>query len=293
MNTKLINARKEIIEIDEKIKELQGKRKYLEDLIHLYFDSEKYNTNETEKFILNYFWSNAYKNYKDGGFITNDDFIIKNRFNYEIKKLDQIIENNCKNKKRALDIACGNGRYTREFSRSFNEVIGIDLSKDIIDENNKNNKNNKIQYINENFITMGKNNLGIFDFIFVGGLCTYTSDIIDLEEMFKSLINMLNKDGILILREGTKKIGENFHKSINYVSYHRNVNFYKEGFFKDYFYKEYQNYGYSLYHLNKFFTVHNDFREKIEENPFLIEKIVKNYVDDEMKSNHFFLYYKK
>jgi 2-polyprenyl-3-methyl-5-hydroxy-6-metoxy-1,4-benzoquinol methylase len=156
LNKKLIKLKKRLTKIERKKVLLDEEYRYLQDKLHLYFDSNIYDTTLTEKFIISDFWANAYKNYKDGGYITDDTYISKVRFKYEINKLKNLLKNNLHNTKRALDIGCGNGRYTKKFAKNFDEVIGIDLSKNQIDENNIKNKNHNINYIYENFITIDK-----------------------------------------------------------------------------------------------------------------------------------------
>jgi len=290
LNKELIAAKDKIEKINKKIKKLQKKEKYLSDKIHTYFDSETIDTQDTEEYILNYFWKDAYSKYIDGGFITNDPFVVEHRFAYEIKKLDKIIKKNCINRTRALDIACGNGRYTREFATHFNEVVGIDLSQERIQQNSKENNNQAISYIAENFVTVPKEKLGTFDFIYVGGLFTYLNKEIDI--IYSALLKLLKKDGILILREGVLKFGEGHQKSKNYIAYYKNVNFYTEGIFKKKFYKKYRNYGYNVTHLHKYFNVKKEKIITITKNPLKIEKIVKNHIDNNTRQNYFYLYKK-
>jgi len=288
LNKKLIKAKQRLIYLDSIQKTTSKEYKYLQDKIHLYFDS-KYDTTEAEQFIISTFWAKAYDTYVDGGYITNDKYVSKVRFDYEIKKINKIFKKHLKHNTRALDIGCGNGRYTKKFAKKFDEVIGIDLSQKRVDENNQQNKNVNITYLNENFITMSKDTLGKFDFVFVGDIFMYTSDK-DVEKVFKSLLKLLKKDGILIVRESTLIYGDSYWKSKGYVAYYRNIEFYKEGIFKDYFKKVYRNYGYSLYYFDKYFNTYPKQKNKIEKKPMLLEKLVKKYIDKHKKSSHFFIY---
>lgn len=290
LNQELIDARKRLYDIEEEKKKLEEEYSFLQDKIHYYFDSS-IDTSDTEKFIINDFWSNAYKKYKDGGYITNDEYISKVRFDYEIQLLNKIIEEECRNKKIALDIGCGNGRYTREFSNKFELIVGLDLSTKQIDENKKENNNPKIEYINDDFMTMDNSNLQKFDFIFVGDIFMYTNEK-SVNKVFNNLIKLLNDNGILIVRESTRIIGFEDYKSKNYVAYYRNYNYYKSGIFKDSFKKSYRNSGYNLYHLDKYFSVFKEQKRIIENNPLLLDKIVEESVDKFMKSSHFYLYSK-
>ncbi|WP_419767657.1 class I SAM-dependent methyltransferase [Arcobacter sp.] len=290
LNEELIDARKRLYAIEEEKKKLEEEYSFLQDKIHYYFDSS-IDTSDTEKFIINDFWSNAYKKYKDGGYITNDEYISKVRFDYETQLLNKIIEEECKNKKIALDIGCGNGRYTREFSNKFELIVGLDLSTKQIDENKKENNNHKIEYINDDFMTMDNSTLQKFDFIFVGDIFMYTNEK-SVDKVFNNLLKLLNNNGILIVRESTRIIGFEDYKSKNYVAYYRNREFYKEGIFSQYFKKCYRNYAYNLYHLTKYFNLFENQKEIIETNPFMLEEVVENSVDRFLKSSHFYLYRK-
>lgn len=200
-------------------------------------------------------------------------------------KLDKF----CKNSKRALDIGCGNGRYTKKFAKRFDEVVGIDLSKKQIKQNQKDNKQKNIQYLNEDFIESNNSELGKFDFIFVGDIFMYTNDK-DIEKVFSSLLKLLDKDGLLIVRESVLNIGYEYYKSKNYVAYYRNKEFYINGIFKNQFFKSYQNCGYNLYDLEKYFSVFKEKREQIIKETVLLDKIVKTYISKYLKTSNFFIY---
>jgi len=290
INKEIISAKKRVVKIQKKKEKLKIKKQKLQDKIHLYFDS-KYDTTDAQKYIISTFWAKAYENYIDGGYITNDPYIAEVRFKYESKKLDKILKKYINNNKRALDIGCGNGRYTQKFAANFDEVVGIDLSQKRIDDNNTQNKYNNITYLNENFITMPKDTLGKFDFVFVGDIFMYTSDN-DVEKVFKSLLKLLKPNGMLIVRESTLIYGDSYWKSKGYVAYYRNVNFYQKGIFKNYIKKVYRNYGYSLYYFDKYFNIHKKQKNKIAKKPMLLEKLVEKYIDRHKKSSHFFVYKK-
>lgn len=289
LNKELISIKNQLNILSLKKETTSDKYNKLQNKLHLYLDSSKYKTIDTEKYIISDFWSNAYKNYSDGGYITNDMYLAETRFTYETLKLEKILKKNCKNSIRALDIGCGNGRYSKHFSKLFDEVIGIDLSKQRIEKNTKKNTKKNISYLNENFITMKKDTLGKFDFVFVGDIFMYTCDK-NIKDVYSYLLKLLNKDGVLIVRESTLKYGKQDWKSKNYVAYYRNQKFYKTGIFKDNFQKMYKNYGYSLYYLDKYFTTYKDKKNDIRMNPVLLENVVENYVDKYQRSSFFYIY---
>lgn len=288
LNKELIEAKKRLAQLDKLNKSSTKQYIFLQDKLHLFLDG-KYDTIHTEKFIISSFWQDAYKKYKDGGYITNDKYISKVRFKYEKIVLNDKLNKFCKKSKKALDIGCGNGRYTKEFAKRFDEVVGIDLSKKQIKQNQIKNKKENIKYLNENFIDADSSKLSKFDFIFVGDIFMYTN-IKDVKKVFKSLLNLLNKDGLLIVRESSMDIGFEDYKSKNYVAYYRNKEFYKSGIFKDNFVKSYRNNGYNLYNLDKFFNVNKNKRDEVKNNPLLLDDIVKNYVSKYLKSSYFYIY---
>ncbi|MEA1955425.1 MAG: class I SAM-dependent methyltransferase [Campylobacterota bacterium] len=288
LNKKLIRIKKQLNKLDKSGKSSSMAYKYLQDELHLYLDSN-YDTKDVEKFIISSFWKDAYKNYKDGGYITNDAYISKVRFKYEKTILNEKLDKFCKNSKRALDIGCGNGRYTKEFTKKFDEVVGIDLSKNQIKENKIRNKKENIKYLNENFIDSKNNNLGTFDFIFVGDIFMYTNAK-DIEKVFTSLIKLLNKDGLLIVRESSMKVGFEDYKSKNYVAYYRNKKFYKSGVFNNNFLKSYRNHGYNLYDLGKYFSVFKNERDAIKKYPLMLDDIVSKFIQDTKRTSYFYLY---
>ncbi|MBN2782221.1 MAG: class I SAM-dependent methyltransferase [Campylobacterales bacterium] len=288
LNKKLINIKKRLTRLEKDDKSSSGVYQYLQDELHLYLDSE-YDTTDAEKFIIGSFWKKAYKKYKDGGYITNDEYISKVRFDYERIILEDKLDRFCKNSKRALDIGCGNGRYTKEFAKRFDAVVGIDLSKKQIKQNKKDNKQTNIIYLNEDFIESKNNTLGKFDFIFVGDIFMYTNDK-DVEKVFASLINLLDENGILIIRESSMDVGYENYKSKNYVAYYRNKEFYKKGIFKENFFKSYKNCGYNLYDLNKYFDVFKDEKIKIENNPMKLDKVVDKFIPKTTRTSYFYLY---
>lgn len=288
LNKELIEIKKKLIKLDKQNKNTTLKYKKLQDKLHLFLDST-YDTIPTEKFIISSFWQDAYQNYTDGGYITNDPYISEVRFKYEINKLNLILKKHLHTTNRALDIGCGNGRYTNELAKTFQEVVGLDLSKEQIKKNKSLNTDKNITYLNENFISCDTDKLAKFDFIFVGDIFMYTNDN-DIESVFHSLLTLLNKNGLLIVRESCFNIGYENYKSKNYVAYYRNKKYYKSGIFKDTFCKSYRNYGYNLYDLGKYFSVYPNDKNKIKDKIFSLEKIVKKYVNKYTKSSYFFSY---
>ncbi|ASM39128.1 MAG: class I SAM-dependent methyltransferase [Campylobacter sputorum] len=288
INQEIIAAKKRIDEIDELKKSLDSEYNALQDKIHLYFDSPTTDTTEAERFIINTFWQNAYKNYADGGYITNDTRMRELRFPYECELIKNIINEHCKSKKTALELGCGNGDTSKFLAQIFDEVTGVDFSNQRIEKNITENSLPNLKFKCQNAFEMDDK----FDFVFASDMFMYSPDI-DVKPMFKKLLNLLNMGGVLLSRDSTKIIGHEDYKSKNYVAYYRNYSFYEKGIFEPYFVKSYRDYGYNMYHLNKFFSIFGDEkRDEIKTNPMFLEDIVKNFIDPSLKTCHFFVYRK-
>lgn len=289
LNKELIEAKKRLDEIETIKVALDTEYKALQDKIHLYFDSPIVDTTEAEKFIINSFWQKAYEKYADGGYITNDTSMRELRFPYECKIIEKIINEYCKSRDNALELGCGNGDTTKFLAKFFKNSKGVDMSKKRVEQNIAQNSLKNVSFECKNAFEMTQK----FDFVFASDMLMYSPKC-DVEPMFKNLLNLVNEGGYLLIRESTKIIAEEDYKSKNYVAYYRNFSFYESGIFERNFVKTYRNYGYNLYHLNKYFSVFGDEkREQIKQNPLLLEDIVKEFVDPTLKTCHFFIYKKE
>ncbi len=291
LNKELINIKKQLDKFDlqGKTYENDAKYKFLQDKLHLYFDSTTHDTTDAEKYIMNIFWQNAYTKYKDGGYVTNDLTIREIRYPYELMLMKKMIKKHCKNFDSALELGCGNGKTCEFLSNKFKNVVGVDLSQSQIEKNQKNNSHKNIKYLCQNAFDVDEK----YDFVFASDMFTCTPDS-EMKAMFKKLTNLLKGGGVLLVRESSKISGkdENY-ASKNYVAYYRNHKTYTKGIFKPYFVKKYRNYGYSAYHLGKYFSVFGEKqKEKIKKNPKLFKKIVKNFVNPHLRTSHFYVYRK-
>lgn len=284
LNKELIAAKKRIVEIKELQEKLEKENIYLKNKIHLYFDSSKFDTSDTEEYIINYFWQNATYSSE---FYTS---VLKQ--NYTKMRLTQIIDKFVANKFRALDVGCGNGLYSEHLATIFKECIGLDLSQARIEKNIKNNKFKNLNYLSENFITCDTQKLGKFNFIFASDLGMYSHEKY-LEKTFKALLNLLTEDGILLTRESTSIKGNRSSKSYNYVAYYRNKKYYKKGIYKDHFIKSYRDCSYNIPQLNKYFSIYPNHKEDVENNPSLLNKIVEKFIDKDLGSSHYYVYSNK
>lgn len=94
---------------------------------------------------------------------------------------------------RVLDLGCGLGAWAKEFKVRGAEVIGVDLSTNVISEACKRNKDIKFVVANASECVFQKNS---FELVFCGYLLHHLGE----EDMFKSLLSMnkvLKPGGIL------------------------------------------------------------------------------------------------
>ncbi len=283
INKELIEAKKRLVEIsllENKLKKESGK---LKNKIHLYFDSTKIDTSDAEEYIINYFWQNAS--------YSSEFYTSKLKQNYTKMRLSQIVEKYSILQNRALDVGCGNGMYTEHLAGIFSKCIGLDLSQARIKKNIENNSFKNIEYLSENFITSNTDKLGKFDFIFAADIGMYSKEKYH-KSTFKALLNLLEDDGVLLTRESTTIKGNRAYKSHNYVAYYKNKAYYKNGIYKNNFVKSYRDCSYNIPHLNKYFSLFPQDKEKVDKNPFLLNKIVKKYIDSDISSSHYYVYKK-
>jgi len=184
--------------------------------------------------IVENFWRDAYSKLDDGGYISNDIEINNYRFLVEENTLKNFIKEYVPENQRgrALDIGCGNGRFTEVMAEYFDIVDGIDIASTIIKKNISKNKYKNINYYNNDLEQFAQKVFLTYDFIYVGGVLMYILDD-RIEDSYQLLDKLLHGNGKLILRESvmTKKRVDNVSDS--YIAYYRAKDFYvKEDFFK-------------------------------------------------------------
>ena len=97
-----------------------------------------------------------------------------------------------------LDIGCGTGAYSEVLSKHFDKVLGMDLSKDMIDYADINHKNERISYIHKDArcmedITCGA---GAGFAVSLAHVVGYQLDNGSLENYFKTACVNLKKGGV-------------------------------------------------------------------------------------------------
>ena len=157
----------------------------------------------------------------------NDDIIIVNSYNDEIV-LNKYIESRINpksthnqtirdmlfdlvgdyNGKTILDLGCGIGVFSKDFSGRAKKVVGIDISEKCIDYAKTHNNSDNIDYF-----TMDINNLNLikekFDIVFSDMVFNY---IEDYNKLLLNIYELLNDDGIVVFSQvhpiSTASLGE-------------------------------------------------------------------------------------
>ena len=178
---------------------------------------------------INSFWKQAYREVDDGGYISNDALLNHYRFLVEKRELIEFIEQySLKNsRKRALDIGCGNGKFTEIIADYFERVDAIDLSEEIIAKNIENGKRDNCFYYCECLEDFAKRVDTNYDFIYVGGVLMYIDDS-KIENNYRALDKLLSRDAILVLRESVMSSKRVDNISESYIAYYRQRDYYQK-----------------------------------------------------------------
>ena len=103
-----------------------------------------------------------------------------------------------KNNMRALEVACGTGRLSKEIYEHVNEYIGLDYSTDMLEIAKTKNRN--VQYIWGDMRNLEKEKLGMFDIIICGfNSLQHLKNDEDIDNFLKSCDNVLRNKGLLII----------------------------------------------------------------------------------------------
>ncbi len=179
--------------------------------------------------IVNSFWKNIYRDVADGGYISNDELLGQYRFLVEKKELIGFIERYILRERRcrALDIGCGNGRFTELMSNYFEQVDAIDISEDIIFKNIEKNRKSNCNYYNKSLEEFASKIDFDYDFIYIGGVLMYIEDD-KISDTYKALSHILKRSGTLILRESVMTRERVDNISERYIAFYRQYDDYSQ-----------------------------------------------------------------
>ena len=128
---------------------------------------------------------------------------------------------------RVLDVGCGAGAWTEIFAKRYKAVIGIDRSPLMVEAARE-----RVVHLPNVEISEGDGRTslpeGLFDMIFLGGLCMYLKNA-DVLTLLHSLKHRLSKEGSIILRESTVRQGVYVAQG-EYQAVYRSVSLYRRLF---------------------------------------------------------------
>ena len=166
------------------------------------------------------------------------DHIIYDDMNKAIQTEDITFYNKyLKNNMRALEVACGTGRLSKEIYEHVNEYIGLDYSTDMLEIAKTKNRN--VQYIWGDMRNLEKEKLGMFDIIICGfNSLQHLKNDEDIDNFLKSCDNVLRNKGLLII--------DIFNPDMRFL----NIKEIKE--YRYSFYSEYYKDNIDLYEIRKY-----------------------------------------
>ena len=142
-------------------------------------ENAKIDYNETKRFFEN----RAIKFSEDNPYSVtmyqdNNKTLVRNRNEYELKKLVPLLKLNKDSK--VLDVACGIGRWADAIEMDINVYYGLDFSKDLIRIAQKRNRKSNFYFYEEAADHVGKfvqeKDIGKFNVILIVGILMYLND---------------------------------------------------------------------------------------------------------------------
>lgn len=109
------------------------------------------------------------------------------------------LKSNLDNKKKILDLAAGIGTYTSEFQKQGFDVLGVELSKDMVDKGKK--LHGEINLIEGDMRNFGQANPGPYDLIYcIGNSIVHLDSKDEIKEMFKTIYDNLADGGRMVIQ---------------------------------------------------------------------------------------------
>lgn len=290
LNKRLISIKDRIDELERQSKKRSPEYKNLLAELQLYLNS-KYDTWETQKYIINNFWQNAYTRWVDGANLINDHLYAPTKFPFEKMAMESIIKKYVKNKEKALEVGCGKGAMSRVLASQFDFAEGNDLSINQIKENQEQNKISNLSFSSRNIFEIKDEK---FDFIYVSDCFTYMNDE-EVISFFNAIRELLkDENSILVVRDTVMQVGRWYQKNHWYCTRYRNYKWYmEENALKPYLLKDFRDYSHSVRYLDDYFTVFGEEkRQEIKDKPEILPQIVENWVNDEETCSWFYVYSK-
>ena len=166
-------------------------------------ENAKIDYNETKRFFEN----RAIKFSEDNPYSVtmyqdNNKTLVRNRNEYELKKLVPLLKLNKDSK--VLDVACGIGRWADAIEMDINVYYGLDFSKDLIRIAQKRNRKSNFYFYEEAADHVGKfvqeKDIGKFNVILIVGILMYLNDE-EVNLLLKQIDEICEEHAIICIRE--------------------------------------------------------------------------------------------
>lgn len=185
---------------------------------------DKINCKKSKKY-----WNNVEKRYLNQyslGYIIPEEKIARYRFKRELIFLNKkdVFGGNY------LDIGCGTGNFLFEWKDKYENLIGIDFSKTMVEFAKKKCKgfsNIKIYKDNASNFEKYIKKINNFSFVFIGGCLSYLNDA-EVASLLQKLLQKLKKGGVIVFREPIAKKKRILEDDKNYTCIRRTVEEYKK-----------------------------------------------------------------
>jgi SAM-dependent methyltransferase len=99
----------------------------------------------------------------------------------------------------ALDFGCGLGRLSRALSRSFNEVVGVDISPEMVRRAGMLNEGRPIRFLVNATSKLPFEN-GSFDFVYTSNVLQHLPSRENVIEYLREFTRVLKKEGVLAVQ---------------------------------------------------------------------------------------------
>lgn len=244
---------------------------------------------------LREFWNqrqNAAGNRAFSGYLSDESppSIGQRRFDGERSDLNRWLDKTLHGKQRCLDLGCGTGEWTLEFSKRFEKVDAIDWAKSMVRSARFKAKSagsaNCSFKQGEITALKGKDR---YDLIFVGGVLMYATDSM-LPQIFSAVQRLLKPGGLLVLRESCRP-GETLYRQKftlrpgllaehkaknNYAAIYRDFKMYEKALaaagFKKLFYTVNRHYKFTDLAETRLTQINRLLRGSLQGNPEKAEK---------------------
>jgi len=157
--------------------------------------------------VLDFWKARALKNsseeLKNSANLEDNPELSRLKIQLENEKVERYLMKTCLHG-HALDLGSGFGYWSREISKYYDSVTGVDFCKEMVVkaiDSLEHNPNNKVSFVcseAQHFFETNKK----FKFIFISGLLIYLNDE-DIEKLINNIDNYTERGTYIVLRDGT------------------------------------------------------------------------------------------